>query len=1340
MADQLVMKLSDRWMPADSDMASKFKFYMDLDEKERTALDFVMMKIRFRNTPDDLREARIESGLKQTDVEALVGRCKDVGILKDASYAVAADIDFLIFVYPFIKKRRLYYKDNSYYGYYDTEHIEDAITFISIALSKAAGYRPDLIAENRGYCINRDFADLIWKAVGYAHYRDILPYFDLGDFREVCRVALANIMASCRDMTGLSNTYSECSDLDLFRRAAMGDFDGLMASENDESGRAFAAASSIFLKEDSPQIAAEFFEKGLKVLRRKWKKCQLPYDPLWITYYLCFTLTLLPAEYIPILEKIYKEDEAESSTWSKPIRNVCRAHMDQTGLTKHCEFTINGDDSALALNTICMYLVGTVPNRYLIPGLFKRAKALIEKGHSALAMEMLYAVSHWSEEAAHLELYREVRDWIGFEPALSRIKTGDDWERMLDNIALLVMGKGPSGKESPKSRIGYIINMESFDIQPIAQKKLAKGGWSTGQKIQIKDLKRKGESGVTDADLRVASHIKTVPDGWNYRMILDTDALYDMIGHPGLYSNNMNIEFVRGDPEIFIREEEGEFIIEAGLGKKKGNIMVTKDGPGRYKIAKLPEGLSKAVDLLVGKPVRAPKEAAGKLAAFAEALSSVAMVQSDVGGGANNTRTVEADTRIRVLLTPSPDGITAEIFSKPFNDVPPYFRPGEGGRAVICTKNGERLKAVRDLEAEGLNRNIIINEIQTACSAESPEDNMFLFRDPSDSLEVLDLLRAREDIAVAEWPDGAKLKLRTSIDYTKLALDLGSGKDWFSIEGDVAIDEDKVISIKELLALNASGKGRFIEIGKGEFIALSKQLKKQLDQLSAVADTKNGIKVNRFAMASVGDFIDSVDSLRDDPGWGALREMMNNPDPDDSIPEGLTADLRPYQAEGFRWMSKLASWGSGACLADDMGLGKTVQAICMLLKKSKEGSGLVVAPVSVIPNWISELEKFAPCLNPVTMPVEGRRNFIASLKAGDVLVVSYSILQSEAEMFGEKEWGIVVLDEAHNIKNFATKTAKAASSLKAGFRLALTGTPIQNNTAELWSIFNFMNPGMMGALPEFTRRFPPGEEGGGRLRKLISPFILRRTKSSVLDDLPPKTEIILKVAMSPEEASFYEAVRQRAVEALDEAEGMGQNTNIQILAEITRLRQASCNARLIDPRSDIPSSKMEAFSNLVTDLVGAGHRALVFSQFVTHLALAREILDANKVGYLYLDGSTPVKEREKLVKEFQSGAAKLFLISLKAGGLGLNLTGADFVIHLDPWWNPAVEDQASDRAHRIGQSKPVTVYRIVSKNTIEEKIVAMHATKRDLANDLLEGSDKVAKLSAKELMTLIRDA
>jgi SNF2 family DNA or RNA helicase len=318
-------------------------------------------------------------------------------------------------------------------------------------------------------------------------------------------------------------------------------------------------------------------------------------------------------------------------------------------------------------------------------------------------------------------------------------------------------------------------------------------------------------------------------------------------------------------------------------------------------------------------------------------------------------------------------------------------------------------------------------------------------------------------------------------------------------------------------------------------------------------------------------------------------------------------------------------------------------------------------------------------------------------------------------------------------------------ALQADFRMIATGTPIENHLGELWNLFQFINPGLLGPLDRFNQRFaaPIDQQGDRsarrRLKQLIRPFILRRLKSDVLTELPPRTEITLHVELSDEETALYEAMRQQAIETIQEGSLPPGQRRVQILTEIMRLRRACCNPRLVMPESRIESAKLRTFAAIVDELRENRHKALVFSQFVGHLALIREHLDGRGIRYQYLDGATPIQQRSAAVDAFQSGEGELFLISLKAGGSGLNLTAADYVIHMDPWWNPAVEDQASDRAHRIGQQRPVTIYRLVARNTIEDKIVQLHDHKRGLADDLLEGSDVSGKMSLDEMMSLISE-
>lgn len=424
-----------------------------------------------------------------------------------------------------------------------------------------------------------------------------------------------------------------------------------------------------------------------------------------------------------------------------------------------------------------------------------------------------------------------------------------------------------------------------------------------------------------------------------------------------------------------------------------------------------------------------------------------------------------------------------------------------------------------------------------------------------------------------------------------------------------------------------------------------------------------------------------------------------------------------------------------------MGLGKTVQAIAMMLHLAEKGPALVVCPASVVPNWGNELRKFAPTLNVIILKTSNREETFATLTAFDVLVITYGLLQTEEERISQKQWSIAVLDEAHAIKNTQTKSSKAAMSIQADFKLALTGTPIQNHLGELWNLFNYCNPGLLGTLPQFTDRYVKNEIPSQKihLKKLIAPFILHRTKNKVLDELPPKTEITFSVELSDQEMAFYEALRRQAISTIENNNSSNGQQHLQALAEITKLRLACCNTALVNKEIQLPSSKLDALFEIIEELRANNHRALVFSQFVGHLAIVRKALDKQGISYQYLDGSTSISDRGKAVKAFQSGKGDLFLISLKAGGLGLNLTAADYVLHLDPWWNPAIEDQASDRAHRIGQLRPVTIYRLVAKNTIEEKILQLHATKRDLADNLLDGTDQSARLSTADLLNLLKE-
>lgn len=628
-------------------------------------------------------------------------------------------------------------------------------------------------------------------------------------------------------------------------------------------------------------------------------------------------------------------------------------------------------------------------------------------------------------------------------------------------------------------------------------------------------------------------------------------------------------------------------------------------------------------------------------------------------------------------------------------------------------------------------------------------DGEWLIEDPEECLELLLELQALGSSVVMAWPEGEKLRVSHQADLKDFNLSIQRQQDWFAATGELKLNQDLVLDMQQLLALLEKTPSRFIPLGDGQFLALTQAFRKRLDELRLFSEKHSkGIRFHPLATLGLEDFVDEVGKVKTDKHWKThiqrLQEMKNlQPE----LPSTFGAELRDYQMDGFCWLARLAHWGVGACLADQMGLGKTVQALAVILRNAHEGPSLIIAPTSVCMNWVSEAQKFAPTLNIIQFTGANRQKLLDGLQPLDMLVCSYGLLQQEevAQMLSGVQWQTIVLDEAQAIKNMTTKRSQAAMNLKANFKLLTTGTPIENHLGELWNLFRFINPGLLGSFESFNQRFAipiekyQDKQARNKLKKLIQPFLLRRTKNQVLEELPSRTEILLHVELSREEKAFYEALRRQAISKLSDSNAEAGNKHLQVLAEIMKLRRACCNPSLVMPDTELSSSKLQLFGEVLGELLENRHKALVFSQFVDHLHIIRNYLDKQGINYQYLDGSTSVSERKKRVDAFQAGNGDVFLISLKAGGTGLNLTAADYVIHTDPWWNPAVEDQASDRAHRIGQQRPVTIYRLVAKDTIEEKIVELHHHKRDLADSLLEGADMSGKISTEALLQLISE-
>ena len=959
----------------------------------------------------------------------------------------------------------------------------------------------------------------------------------------------------------------------------------------------------------------------------------------------------------------------------------------------------------------------------------------------------------WHRDAAQAGTKADATAIIAFTQI---IQARQPWERALESLdAFLTKGEPNANAVKPPGksrRLVWFVDPDTGDVAPAEQSAKGRDGWTDGRSVAMKRLYEQDPrlDYLTPQDRLVLRTIQKDAEAWYGQDSFEFDSprtLAALTGHPAVFHagrRSQPIALVPYPIELLITQTKDGYCIALSHAAEAPTVFLEAETPSRYRVIEFPRSLMAVQEILGARGLTVPAAARDQVVAMVRRDSPTLPVRADIADV--DLPGVEGQTTPVVQLVPYESGLRLALMVRPFGENGPAYVAGLGGRSVLASIAGQQMRANRDLPRELAERSALIDACATLRDRGGADPRDLVIEDLDGSLELLLELGAYTGPVAVEWPEGRAMRVNP-VAAGNLRLRVAQDRDWFNVEGTVALDDDQVLEMRFLLQRLDQARGRFVPLGDGRFIALTRQLQTQLERLAAVSEpSKSGRRVHALGAPALDAVLEGAGDVKLDAAWkkhvGRIRSAEGwTP----VLPSGLQAELRDYQVDGFVWMSRLARWGAGACLADDMGLGKTVQAIAVMLDRAAEGPCLVVAPTSVCPNWEAEIARFAPTLRTRRLPATAERAaLVASLGPRDVLVCSYGLLQQTGDALSARDWQMVVLDEAQAIKNAETRRAQSVQALRCGFRLALTGTPVENYLDELWSLFNFVNPGVLGSREGFQKRFarPIERDKDPRarqaLRALIRPFLLRRTKAAVLSELPPRTEQTLSVEMSDAEEAFYEALRQRSLEriaALDAPEG---RRKIQILAEITRLRRACCNPALIDPAAGVPSGKLDAFLELVEELIRNRHTTLVFSQFVGHLQLVRAALDARGIRYEYLDGSTSSAERERRVAAFQAGSADLFLISLRAGGTGLNLTAADYVVHLDPWWNPAVEDQASDRAHRIGQERPVTIYRLIMRNSIEEQILRLHRDKRDLASELLEGTETTARLSEAALLDLIR--
>jgi superfamily II DNA or RNA helicase len=958
---------------------------------------------------------------------------------------------------------------------------------------------------------------------------------------------------------------------------------------------------------------------------------------------------------------------------------------------------------------------------------------------------------------------------------------GDAWRSALSALAAIAGGGvgevAGTTVIAAETRLVWVMTVNDYgalsDITPMEQKRGLRG-WGKAKAASLTKLS-KAETLPTH-DAVVARTLRVNVRDRSLRFDLAAAAVA-LVGHPHVAFDDapeVAVALTEAPPVLDVTDlgerlrvtlqppprwadaraerQEPQLWITSAADQKEADALrvltILRDGPQHARLVRLNTAQMRAAQL-IGAGLEVPKAASAQLDEVLRSLGAQFQVHSDTAAAA---RDVPSESRLRAELTPEGDGVALRLVVMPFGADGPRVNPGSGRARMIAKVGDETLGVQRDLAAERSHLETTVD----ACPMLSPPltdaPAAWLVEQPDQALALLERLHTLNAVMALDWPKGKAIRVDTA-GLGQLKVNVKSGSEWLALQGGVTLNEQLVVSLGRLLDWSTSEKSRFIPMGEGRYLALTEELRSRLDELASVAEIHrtDAARVTPVAAAWLDTTLKGADLDSDKAFRERIDRLVEAQQFEPVLPRTLQATLRPYQEEGYQWAMRLAETGLGAVLADDMGLGKTLQALAVLLARAAGGPALVIAPTSLIGNWQAEARRFAPSLRLLPYAegdAQGDRDaLLGDLGAGDVVLVSYQLQQLNGAAFAARQWHTLVLDEAQAIKNATAKRSQAVHELGADFRMALSGTPIENRLSELWSIMRVCNPGLLGTMGTFNLRFAvPIERDRHRgaqrtLRKLIAPFILRRTKAQVLDDLPPRTELTMLVDAEATEHAHYEALRRQALrdaEKAMEGDKPGQS-HLNILAQLTKLRRAACDPRLVTPEIKLVGAKVKAFGELAAELAANGHKALVFSQFVDFLALLKEPLEAAGLRYQYLDGSTPALERTKRVAAFQGGDGDFFLISLKAGGFGLNLTVADYVVIADPWWNPAAEDQASGRAHRIGQQRPVTVYRLVRAGTLEEKIVALHQDKRELADSVLEGSEVAGVLRAEELMALMQE-
>jgi len=1120
-------------------------------------------------------------------------------------------------------------------------------------------------------------------------------------------------------------------------------FDQLLKDKSDWLLGYFLEANNTAIGGSYPDIAIMQYKSALTRFRKVFGKGRYPSEITGLLYTLSLFTNGEPADFkqLETCKKWYHKHLGEHSYTSIALDYLLDsdpiAQFQSHRLAKRLEHLIANPSAIAALFCFLIALVKYAEDKQINelraqPELLTQLIATVAKHQ------------HWlGEQCMHLANWLNDDTPLPTTGILQHFERVPQWQRWLEEVSQI---------EQPQTsqRVIWQLDTTHLDL-PLIQAKVqqlnAKGEWTKGRKVAVHDLDASQyKTALTAADKSLVQVVYNHA-GFGYKEVQATAAvLHSLIDYPNLEDHHGEpLSLIKGEFVIEIAKDKNDcykLVLQPSIDDFDGDFLLTHSHGNTYQVFAVDEKQQKLQLLFDQQPNNLTEERLPQLNAALKTLANEHHISSQRSEFAevNNVRLGDFEFSAVIKLTQL--GIDVNFYVMPHTVDGPWLEPGEGATNLVYNDdtNNNSVVIKRDLKAEKRHFKKLLKKlnsvfIDTTHQLNSSLQQFFIPQDISRAIEILEEANKNQAL-ILSWDENSQgMKLASS---KHLSLNLNDDNDWLSISGDISLPSGDIYALQTLL--KAPRRGSIISLDDDKSLILDQRLTNLLNRLEGMQQDSEESEQLRIANARALPLYQTVADLGDVTFGESWQQRLAkfNQTIEPTIPAHLVNTLRDYQIVGVKWLMQLANWGLNACLADDMGLGKTLQTLTALQIRSSLGASLVIAPKSVCHNWVVEAQRFAPTLNIKTIDNAGMCDEILnSATTNDLVIVSYGLLPLIGEQLASHEFANIVLDEAQAIKNPLSLRAKAAFALNGQFKVALSGTPIENHLGELWSLFNFLMPGFLHTLPVFKKRFgnaDKNQQQADTLKTLIAPFILRRNKQTVLTELPEKTEINLTFALSDKEQALYQATRLNALEQANQEDSQ----YITILASLTKLRRACIAPQLLLENSKMPSSKLDTAEAIIEELLENNHQALIFSQFVDVLKLVEQRLQKRGIDYCYLDGSMSTNKRKQQVEKFQAGDAPLFLISLKAGGTGLNLTAADYVLHLDPWWNPAVEQQASDRAHRLGQTRPVTVYRLIAQNTIEEKILQLHEHKQALADKVLSGSGDAGQLSKDQLLALLQ--